>query len=151
MEEQISMSGQWAGFYEYGEGYSEKIKGERGLFRMFIHDFGEGQFAGTGIDLEGTGSLYEQFEVKGFVLGDMISFTKRYEQTHYIDEDGEITGEPLDKECILFYTGTYEPMEKKFWGEWEIRAKFFPLENRLAANAEEYVINTGTWEIQKDD
>jgi hypothetical protein len=86
MSKTIDFTGQWVGFFSYGPEYGEEFAREKVEFRIFIDDFNEGEFAGRAVDLEGFGASYEIAQVKGYVDGDFISFTKEYPHYYYMDE-----------------------------------------------------------------
>ena len=151
MNELIIMNGQWAGFFTYGAGYPETVQGCSTGFRLFLEDTGNCRFAGTAIDLEGTGSLFEQSVVTGFTEGRFISFTKTYRDTHYFNEDGSLNESVEEKNAIVQYEGEYNASSNCFNGTWEIWANYYSMEEQILPEVKLYLAGSGTWEMRKDD
>lgn len=140
------MRGQWVGYFSYGPEYGEELVGEQVQFRLFIDRCDNGVFEGKSIDLEGVGANFELAEVKGFVDGDFISFTKQYPNLYSIDESGNTVVDQSRSHPIVSYTGAYDSRSKTYSGEWELRMEIQPIGEYWLED-----ICTGKWEIRKDD
>ena len=112
--------GQWQGFYKFGREYGEMIEGKEAQFRMFVETFQNGQFSGRTIDWEGYGAEGHTAIIKGFVDGDLISFTKKYEHYLYFDEWGNTLVDEQQRGLTVVYEGRFDEGSKQYAGTWEI-------------------------------
>ena len=112
--------GQWQGFFKYGPEYGTIVEGQEAEFRLFIEEYKDGEFSGRVIDWEGFGANGEVSIVKGFVNGEMIGFTKQYDQSFIIDECGNSSIEQGIPGHKVIYEGRFDKKENHFFGQWEI-------------------------------
>jgi predicted HicB family RNase H-like nuclease len=131
----VALTGQWAGYFTYGPEYGEEMHGEKVEFRIFIDESSDGLFEGKCVDIEGRGVDFEKSTVKGFIDGDVISFTKEYPAQH-----------PQQHPQQLVYSGQFNNRIASFGGQWEIWLNERPHDKGLIVD-----IRTGTWEMRKDD
>jgi hypothetical protein len=88
MSNSIDFTGQWVGYFTYGQEYGEEVVGEKVQFRLFVDSFKDELFSGRSVDLEGIGANYEVAQIKGYIDGHFISFTKEYPHFYGLDEAG---------------------------------------------------------------
>jgi hypothetical protein len=144
--ENLLYTGQWQGFFKYGPEYGTIVEGQEAEFRLFIEELKEGQFKGRVIDWDGVGAEGETSIVNGFIKGDMISFTKQYEQHYIIDPWGESDiehGEPGHK---VIYEGYFDKKTNSFIGEWEI---IYDITHTTELTIQE--IFSGTWRMHRNE
>lgn len=146
MQKSIDFTGQWVGHFAYGPDYGDELAGEKVHFRLFIDSFKEGEFVGRSIDLEGIGANYEVAEVKGYVEGNFINFTKQYPYLYGLDEAGKTIENKSKSHPIVSYVGEYNENTRTFTGQWELRVEIEPVGEYWLED-----ICTGTWEIRKAD
>ena len=146
MGNKINLSGQWVGHFAYGSEYGEDFVGEKVQFRVFVDKYESGEFEGRSIDLEGIGANYEIAQVKGYIDGAFISFTKQYPYLYTLDESGNTIEDKSRQHPIIAYSGEYNPNTQTFSGQWELRMEIEPVGEYWLED-----IWTGTWEIRKDD
>jgi hypothetical protein len=142
----IAFTGQWIGYFAYGPEYGDDLVGEKVQFRIFVDSFYNEQFTGRSVDLEGIGANYEIAQVKGYIDGDFISFTKQYPHLYGLDEEGNTVEDKTRQHPIVSYSGEYNVVTKTFSGQWELRIEIAPVGEYWLED-----ICTGTWEIRKDD
>ncbi len=146
MTKSINLSGQWVGHFTYGPEYGEEMQGEKVQFRLFISEFGDGQFKGTSVDTEGYGANFDTAVINGFLADDFISFTKEYPDYFIIGEEGEKVKDSSIVNPRLSYEGEYNFHSKSFSGEWELWTN-----EELAGDGSIVDISSGTWVMNKDD
>lgn len=136
---EISIAGQWFGFYNYGPEYGPALAGERVIFSLLIEQASENEFRGKCIEIEGIGSSTKVSTIEGSLDNNFISFIKTYPEEN-------VPGEENMPECEnrLSYRGKFEPDTGRFRGSWEMWSTQIILGNQN--NAE---INTGDWEISQ--
>ena len=138
--------GQWQGFFKYGPEYGTIVEGQEAEFRLFIEDHKDGEFSGRIIDWEGFGVNGEVSVVKGFVNGDLISFTKQYSQSFIIDDWGNSSTEEKVPGHRVLYEGRFDKKTNHFLGAWEIVRD---LAHTPELTLEE--VMTGTWRMHRHD
>ena len=143
MKATLNMSGQWLGHFEYGPEYGD-LYGEKVLFSLVLDDLGEGQFSGTGHDLEGIGIHPEVAIVRGYLEGNSIHFVKEYPGTYALDEEGNLVEFKSQIKPILTYDGEFNERTKAFSGTWEIEVNLGPT---LQGDLLEFC--TGKWEMSR--
>jgi hypothetical protein len=146
MKNAIPIVGQWLGYFTYGEEYGEDLHGEKVQFRLFIEQVKNDEFEGKSIDLEGIGANYEVARLRGYLQGDLISFTKEYPYSYSIDDSGNCVEHKDKPHPIVSYTGNYNADLKIFSGEWELRIDIKPVGEYWLEE-----VSTGTWEMIRDD
>jgi hypothetical protein len=117
MDEFCSLNGNWIGFYEYGKGYPEKLRGKKIFFKAAIAQ-NKGSFIGKIREKDEMG-VPDEIYIKGTIIEDRIIFTKHHTKMYAYDENFDIVPEPLLKDTILQYRGKYIESESKFIGVWE--------------------------------
>jgi hypothetical protein len=132
--------GQWQGFFTYGPEYGEIVRNKDAEFRLFIEQLNDDQFSGRIIDWEGMGAEGEISIVKGFVHGELISFTKTYSNFLAIDEFGNSENYADMPGHTVYYEGQYVKETNIFEGTWEIREETASTNEILIED-----IATGTW------
>ncbi len=145
MTTNIDFTGQWIGHFSYGPDYGENLVGEKVEFRLFIDDFSNGEFTGRSVDIEGIGANFELAQLKGYVDGHFISFTKEYPFLYGLDEDGNSIENRNKQHPPVAYSGEYNQNTKIFSGQWELKMEIEPVGDYWLED-----ICTGTWEIRKD-
>ena len=145
MTEYISMKGQWLGHFVYGPEFGDPFAGEIVTFRLFLDETGNGEFAGTSVDIEGIETNFEEAKVRGFLEGNTISFTKEYATYFVIDEAGNKTIDTFPTPH-LSYLGEYNFNTQTFKGDWELVS-----DERAMGDGFLVTVSTGTWEMVKDD
>lgn len=133
--------GQWQGFFRYGPQYGPLIEGQEAEFRLFIEELSNGEFSGRVIDWEGIGANGEVSSLKGFINGNDVSFTKQYDQSHAIDEQGNCRVVEGASGHAVRYRGCFDKNANQFVGEWEIVGEL--------GHATEVV--TGTWRMKRHE
>ncbi|WP_153796621.1 hypothetical protein [Foetidibacter luteolus] len=136
--------GQWQGFFKYGPEYGTIVEGQEAEFRLFIEEYKDGQFSGRIIDWEGIGTNGEVSVMKGFIHGNIVSFTKQYHQSIIIDEWGNSSSEEGVPGHTVIYEGHFDKKTNHFVGKWEIVKDL--------AHAPDLTIEevyTGTWRMHR--
>jgi len=114
----ININGQWKGVITYGPEYDELENSEL-YFSIDIKQTAD-TFTGVAHDTGGVGTNPDKALVNGFVEGNSINFTKQYQSTLIIEEDGTETvlrGKPAPE---VHYWGTFDQLTNTLEGEWEI-------------------------------
>lgn len=145
MRNAIDLTGQWIGYFTYGQEYGDDLVGEKVMFRLFVENFKNEEFVGTSIDLEGVGAIYENAKVKGFIEGNFISFTKEYPHFYGLDEAGNNNDDKNKQHPVISYSGKYNKDTEAYSGQWELRMEIKPVGDYWLED-----ICTGTWEIRRD-
>ena len=145
MKNQIDLSGQWFGFYKYGEDYPSEIIGEKIIFSINIEKIFNNRFSGKCVEISGIHLIEEISLIEGFIENDFISFQKLYKSKYSFDDEGksiEIVDQSLYE---LSYEGRYDFNSKNFLGEWEIWKN-----DRLPGESNYILIGAGSWEMSKN-
>lgn len=100
-------AGQWQVFFKYGPEYGPIIENKEAEFRLFVEVFQDEQFRGRTIDWNGFGAEGEVALVRGFIDGDLISFTKEYKHRLYFDEWGNSVADDNEKGLTVVYEGRF--------------------------------------------
>lgn len=82
-----SLTGKWKGEYTLGPEY-ETDEGKTFEFILDLVDE-NGTFVGICIEREISEQLVEPISISGFWNKELISFTKQYPFSYYVDENGE--------------------------------------------------------------
>ena len=109
-------SGKWVGEYTYGEEYDEPVKGKTVAFVMNL-TIVNGLLKGECTDGEATAHFQQPAIIEGSVLGNTISFIKRYPHYWQHEKSGPRFLPKLPSQEIS-YSGQF--VNDKFEGEWEI-------------------------------
>ena len=139
----INLEGDWIGFYEYGEGYSEANKLVKVPFVMTVENAVD-EFIGKIKEDKTSEGVEDLILVRGKLDNDLINFVKFYTKAHYIHEDNMIDSLDSDTLSKVYYTGQFIFDEKKFIGEWYIQDYFVDDSGVLH---DKYL--KGSWEMQK--
>lgn len=135
-------TGQWQGFFKYGNDYGEFVEGKEVEFRMFIEEYDDGQFPGRVIDWDGIGANGESATITGFLEGPFISFIKQYPVGYQMDEWGACSVRKDQGGFTVEYQGSFVPETEAFEGTWEICLQSEASEDELFEE-----ISTGTWRM----
>lgn len=145
MNSKIKLTGQWKGFFWYGEDYGD-LYGESVEFMMFLEEE-NGEINGKCFEMGGKGVLSnaDLALIKGFIKGSEISFTKKYNHATFIDENGDTQDDFFKPSQEIIYHGEFDESDYKFSGDWEIVVKEELVEGGVIEH-----LNTGTWEMKKE-
>ena len=130
----IEIKGTWQG--EYTNQYDEKVE-----FEIHLGQNDNG-FKGECYD------LYDKkvkSKIAGFVEGDLISFTKEYDEPIVSDEVGNVL---VDMEIYhpgVHYYGRFNVGKNRYEGAWEIQIN----ESKLGQDESLIWFDHGTWWIEK--
>ena len=128
MNDQL-FSGKWVGEYTYGEEYDEPVRGKRVAFEMNISIVKE-LLKGECTDAEATAHFEQPAHIEGSVLGNTITFIKRY--PHYWQhEKGVQRFLPKLPSQEICYSGQY--VNDRFEGEWEIVTRLADAQGELVS------------------
>lgn len=145
MEEIVEITGDWIGFYTYGEGYAITERQLKVPFHMTIKR-GINEFVGRVYEEVEYGGIEDEIVIKGRQNGDEIEFTKYYTLEHSLGENDELVSVESDHPTIVYYTGKFNNEEKKFKGQWQITAL---REDEDGVFHEDN--QTGSWEIWREE
>jgi hypothetical protein len=115
----IEITGDWIGYYTFGERYGDWGKDRRVPFRMKIQR-GISEFVGRIFEETDYGGIDDEITIRGRQNGDEIEFTKHYTQEHLLNENGEQVSLKSDSPTIVYYKGEFDFNDNQFKGEWEI-------------------------------
>ncbi len=112
----------WIGYYEYGEGYSLPLFGERVTIRVNLQGRND-NFIGTVKEEESEHSVPLEATIKGFSKDDFISFVKTYPKMPRLKEYGssEIVLEMGQLE--IEHYGYIDTEFDAIYGTWSITEK----------------------------
>lgn len=144
-ETNLSLAGQWFGFFTYGPEYGAFLVNEKVIFSILMEEVFNNQFKGKCIELEGIGASTELSTIEGFLENEFISFTKEYPVNNFIGEKGNTVDFEGRVSPRLSYKGQFNRFNQTFNGTWEIWSNEVPSGDGVFVN-----ISTGTWEISKD-
>jgi hypothetical protein len=142
----IPLLGQWLGYYEYGPGYGKRLRGNQVMFRLFIDSFSNGEFEGRAFDFEGIGANYTVAQIKGFVKGNLISFTKQYPHYYYTDKNGDTVIDETRAHPVVNYQGEYNASTNSISGDWDLNRDV-----RISSITTKLYMLRGSWKVKKDD
>jgi hypothetical protein len=142
----LLFEGQWQGFFRYGAEYGTIVEGNEVEFRLFIENYKDGEFSGRIIDWDGFGADGEVSLVNGFIDGEQISFTKKYEENYTLDEWGNCAVDQNQVGHTVIYQGHFEKVKNCFIGEWEI---VYDLEHTPNLTIQE--IYSGSWRMNRHE
>lgn len=138
----------WKGFFSY---FSEEEDGElieeRISFEMKLK-YSNGTFEGTTVDEETKGLFKEPITVKGFAEGKFINFVVQYPHNYYYDEkSNQLKVDYNDDYPGCEYTGEYDEIESKFFGEWKLEVK----KRKTGLFQNDFIVKsyTGYWEMKR--
>jgi hypothetical protein len=115
----LEITGDWLGYYTYGDGYEAWQRQQQVPFRMTIQR-GISEFVGRIFEEAEYGGIDDEIVIKGRQNGDDIEFTKYYSREHFSDDQGNLVSFESDSPTIVYYKGTFDSVEQKFSGTWEI-------------------------------
>ncbi|HBG71203.1 MAG: hypothetical protein A2W93_12325 [Bacteroidetes bacterium GWF2_43_63] len=119
-----SLTGKWEGEYTLGPEYES----DEGKTFEFILDLiaENGTFVGKCIEREMSEQLVEPIIISGFWNEELISFTKQYPFSYYIDENGELVIDRTKEHPEIVYTGVYNSLSDCFSGDFEMVIESIP-------------------------
>lgn len=132
----IEIKGTWRG--EYADQYDEKVE-----FEIHLDQNNDG-FKGKGYD------LYDRkvkFKIAGFVEGNLISFTKEYDESIVSDEVGNVFVDMETHHPGVHYYGRFNSDKNKFEGTWEVQVD----ESNLGHDRSLIWFDYGVWWLQKKE
>lgn len=116
----IDVSGEWTGYYGYGDQYPEVLRHKKVQFVARISDVHDGYFTGT--IQESEEGIPEVSEIEGRIRGGKIFFTKTYKKSYQVNETGERTIKEGPQ--YVGYSGFYDQSTNHFIGQWKIEATY---------------------------
>ena len=140
----IEITGNWIGYYTFGDDYGEWGRDRRVPFRMTIKK-GINEFVGRIFEETDFGGIDDEITIRGRQNGEEIEFTKHYTKEHLLDENFELVSLEGDNPTIVYYKGKFDLNEHQFKGEWEIPLLQEDEEGVLQAGS-----NSGQWFIWRD-
>jgi hypothetical protein len=120
--EEIKIDGKWTGIISLGKKYRHH-KGKELYFELNVNQEAK-RFSGTSIDIAGFGVNPDPASIKGTIKNGQISFIKQYSSRHFINLHGEVKVFKNKPGPKIFYTGTYQEIEKTFKGNWVMPVKY---------------------------
>lgn len=116
-----TFTGKWLGSFSYLQEneFTDQVVLPDVTFSLELYDE-NGSFTGTCIDDEVKDIMKGVITVKGFVDGDIISFTKQYPSFYFTDENGQIQVDPSQAHPPIIYSGIYDAECNTYSGEWEM-------------------------------
>ena len=145
MDSHINLTGTWNGYFSFGQEYGKELQAEKVKFMLFLSQKNF-KFEGTSVDYEGVGSDFQKASIKGFIKGNFISFIKQYPVFLQFDEKNNVTEIESKPSPEIHYTGHYDERTKTFSGNWEMVEN---IESDPFGDME--YLNTGTWEMKKEE
>jgi hypothetical protein len=130
----------WSGFFTY-EIYDSNLEVP---FYIDI-EVSENSFKGVSSNTEIENLFTDPIIVQGFKEGDLVSFTIRYPNLYYLNENDEIVVDRYSSHPDIQYLGYLDATEKKIIGNWEMTVN---REKDLNDNILE--IQGGTFELTKE-
>ena len=141
-----TLTGKWKGYFSQVLGIEEDPYEAEFDFEMEIVETENG-FEGVCKDIEIEIGKREKSKIKGFRDGNLISFTKQYENSIFYDaENDELILEKGKKQDEIIHYGTLNECGNKFSGKWEI---LLGEETILAGEEYQEHIAYGHWEMEK--
>jgi hypothetical protein len=113
----ISYCGEWSGYYTYGEGYRDSIKGKSSDFVIRM-DVENGNVRGTSQE-EGK----EPAIINGFMGDDFIGFIHQYPVRYTFNDKGESVADISKPGSKILYSGLFDNKTNTFRGIWHIEGK----------------------------
>ena len=123
-------TGEWDGYYILGNGYSDKLKGQKTNFtiRMKVHN---GEITGTKTDEDKKDD--KPGTIRGMIVANFINFQLHYSVHYFFNQSGEIQKNE-SRSYSLSYTGLFDALTASFrgiwniddtkcWGEWVMKKK----------------------------
>jgi hypothetical protein len=132
------LCGKWVGEYTYGEEYTEPVRGKKVAFEINI-TLHNGLLKGDCTDEETNPYFNQPALIEGSILGNAISFIKRYPH-YWQNEEGGPRFLPKLPSQEVRYSGQF--IDGQFEGEWEVATV-------LTANEGAVVTGTGKWFMRK--
>ena len=143
--EELNLSGSWSGTLIYGKEYRNHAGKELHFNMNLVHY--KNEVAGTARDTGGTGASPDESNILGVFQNNTISFHKQYVSLHYYTNNGDTAIDRSRKGPLINYTGTFNPQEQLFYGEWEMRLilNVFGIRIPISRKA------TGTWTMKRNE
>jgi hypothetical protein len=113
----IPYCGGWSGYYIYGSGYKDTVKGKTVDFEIRM-DVEHGVMKGISKE-EGK----EPAEISGFIFDQFVGFTHRYPVHYFINAKGESIVDASKPGSKVFYSGLYDYKTSSFRGIWRIEGR----------------------------
>lgn len=123
-------TGVWEGYYVYGDGYRETLKGQKTNFFLTMK-VNNGQIEGISSDEDKRDD--SPATVNGFMISTFINFQLQYPICYFFDKNDEVQKDK-SKPYSIAYTGLFDTLtesfrgiwnieNKKYWGEWFMKKK----------------------------
>lgn len=109
-------SGAWEGYYLYGDGYRETLKGQKTNFSLQMK-VSNGEIKGTSIDENKQED--NPAKVYGLILSTFINFHLEYPIRYFFDKNNEVQKDK-SKSYSIVYTGLFDILNENFRGIWNI-------------------------------
>ncbi len=109
--------GEWSGFYTYGQGYRDSIKGTTSNFSIEI-EAENGTIKGTSKEEDKETAI-----INGFIVDEFIGFVHQYPNKYSFNSEGESTSDPALPGSKVFYTGLFDQQTSSFRGIWRINGR----------------------------
>jgi len=136
------LSGEWSGYYGYGEQYPDSMRDTVVHFVARITSVANGEFEGS--ITEDENGIPETSRIAGRVRGNRIEFKKTYARTYAVDNDGK-TNVAADVPQDIFYKGFYDESENKVKGQWQITITYIDKSNGETFDH----VSAGHWSMEK--
>ena len=114
--EKIDFSGEWKGYFSFGEGYKESLVGKKENFIMNLELY-NGELTGTCADRFSQNDY--PANIQGFIADNFICFLKHYSVAYTINKNGNIKASEKISNPIA-YTGIFDSKNESFRGIWKI-------------------------------
>ena len=116
----MKLSGNWEGFYEYGQGYTLPHFGKRvKIFATMSED--NYSFTGTINEEQNEYSVPLEANIKGFVEDNFISFVKTYPKKAILKEFGKTEMAFENTKLEIEHEGYFDVNNNSIYGNWFIR------------------------------
>ncbi|MFO7656254.1 MAG: hypothetical protein R6W78_04240 [Bacteroidales bacterium] len=145
MKDNILLTGNWLGELTYNDDHRPELQGKTMKFRLAIEE-NDGDITGECIDLEGTGVIPEAAVINGFFDENVISFVKQYPGFYFINYNAEVEKHEDKEPAEINFTGTFNPENNQFEGEWHA---VFAVKQLIFGFAEQLI--SGTWIIKRSE
>lgn len=145
MMAKINLSGYWIGTLIYGKEYRNHAGKELHFTMNLVHYNNE--VAGTALDTGGTGMSPDEANILGTFHNNTINFYKQYASLHYYTGSGDTAIDRSKKGPLINYTGTFDPVNETFYGEWKIRLKLSVWGIHIPLP----IKSTGTWTMKRNE
>lgn len=109
-------TGVWEGYYMYGDGYRETLKGKKTNFSLTMK-VNNGQIQGMSTDEDKQND--KPSIVNGFIISTFINFNLRYQVRYFFDKN-DVVQTDTSKSYSIAYTGLFDISNENFRGIWNI-------------------------------